>query len=149
MGNYMAPNQRADSRNELLLNGSNLGGGKNRGNIDPVRQSRLRFQPNYHVPTPFKSDDIFQMYNKVIEEDFAFNQQLYSTTIKNKFSVFANAKNDYVEVQKKPVQSSVMSMSRNFGGNSSNYQFRDSELGVQPAGQAEMLTKSKQNMSKL
>jgi hypothetical protein len=43
------------------------------------------------------------MYSKIIEEDFAFNQQLYSTTIKNKYSVFANANNDYVELQKKPV----------------------------------------------
>ena len=41
------------------------------------------------------------MYTKIIEEDFRFNQEQYSNTIKNKFSVFATAKTDFVELEKK------------------------------------------------
>jgi hypothetical protein len=33
-----------------------------------------RNEPNFHTPNPIKSDDIFELYTKIIEEDFAFNQ---------------------------------------------------------------------------
>jgi hypothetical protein len=76
-------------------------------------------QPKYHNPTPITSQEIFNMYTKIIEEDFRFNQELYSNTIKNKFSVFATAKTDFVELEKKNQgvgDSNLMASSSNFVG---------------------------------
>jgi len=61
------------------------------------------------------------MYTKIIEEDFQFNQKLYSNTIKNKFSVFAKVNTDFVALEKNNQvgeSQNFMLSSQNFGGQS-------------------------------
>ena len=74
MGNILyEPRIRRDSKNEKLITES-------RKSQDKFRKSMrlLKHEPNFHTPQPIKSDEIFEMYSKIIEEDNAFNQRMYT-----------------------------------------------------------------------
>lgn len=47
-----------------------------------------------------KADDIFDLYTKVIEEDFAHNQGQYNTYIGNDRSAYANIKKNFIEIER-------------------------------------------------
>jgi hypothetical protein len=48
-----------------------------------------------HQPTIMESDEIFELYTKMMEEDFAFNSNLYQKRTNNEKSVFVNVTNKY------------------------------------------------------
>jgi hypothetical protein len=102
MGNYINSRERNESASTLKQSFINYGKG---------RKKTIKAGPTYHMPIPIKSDDIFDMYTKIIEEDFAKNQTKYHETIKNERSVFAQVNTDFVELEKKPINYIVESNS--------------------------------------
>lgn len=60
-------------------------------------------EPTYHDPKPIKSDDIYEMYTRVIEESFHESQQMFKKTIHNHRSIYAKVNTDFVALEKKPI----------------------------------------------
>lgn len=73
-------------------------------------------EPQYHFPNPIRPEDVFDMYTRIIEEDFAKNMQNYTTTVQHPLSVFAKVNTDFVELEKKPINFTTEQMAANNEG---------------------------------
>ena len=81
MGNYLSSddnNERLIDKSEKKSERSFKSNKTNKENLRRIMMGRKsikqRHMPNFHTPKDMKADDIFEMYTKIIEDDFAFNQ---------------------------------------------------------------------------
>ena len=84
MGNNNSREQNDNDKMQGLLNDTDNAKGK---------RSKM------HHPTPMTTEEIFDLYTKMIEEDFAFNQNQYMKKTNNEQSGFANVTGRFVEIE--------------------------------------------------
>lgn len=55
---------------------------------------------NWHEPQPIDQEDIFNMYNRVIDYNFLMNQQVFSSLIKHHRSVYSKVNTDFIALER-------------------------------------------------